>query len=185
MICDANKSSDGMGEPPMPPQCRVSYNQVLSWRYSSVFTIPCRMLSFGFHPSERARAFLRRFDPQTARAALRMDAACVHSARYPPPLRDRVADQTGLAAADDATRAIRQGRVDPAMVEAAVADVEGLVAGRTEIDRGGSSYTADTLESMAAFQADYPEWKQVYDVPMILQEIYEANVDKWVPGSNA
>ncbi|HEY7271263.1 MAG TPA: NAD-dependent epimerase, partial [Actinoplanes sp.] len=35
--------------------------------------------------------------------------------------------------------------------------------------------------SMAAFRADYPEWKQVYDVPMILQEIYEANVDKWVP----
>jgi CDP-paratose 2-epimerase len=37
------------------------------------------------------------------------------------------------------------------------------------------------IGSMAAFQADYPEWKQVYDVPMILQEIYEANVDKWVP----
>ena len=35
--------------------------------------------------------------------------------------------------------------------------------------------------SNAAFQADYPEWKQVYDVPMICQEIYEANVDKWVP----
>jgi CDP-paratose 2-epimerase len=34
--------------------------------------------------------------------------------------------------------------------------------------------------SNAAFQADYPDWKQVYDVPMILQEIYEANVDKWV-----
>ena len=28
---------------------------------------------------------------------------------------------------------------------------------------------------------DYPDWKQVYDVPMILREIYEANVDKWVP----
>ena len=37
------------------------------------------------------------------------------------------------------------------------------------------------IGSNAAFQADYPEWKQVYDVPMILQEIYEANVDKWVP----
>lgn len=32
-----------------------------------------------------------------------------------------------------------------AMVEAAVADVAGLVAGRIEIDRGGDSYTADTL----------------------------------------
>jgi CDP-paratose 2-epimerase len=37
------------------------------------------------------------------------------------------------------------------------------------------------IGSMAAFRADYPEWTQVYDVPMILQEIYEANVDKWVP----
>jgi CDP-paratose 2-epimerase len=39
------------------------------------------------------------------------------------------------------------------------------------------------IGSNAAFQADYPDWKQVYDVPMILQEIYEANVDKWVPQS--
>jgi CDP-paratose 2-epimerase len=37
------------------------------------------------------------------------------------------------------------------------------------------------IGSNARFEADYPEWKQVYDVPMILQEIYEANVDKWVP----
>jgi CDP-paratose 2-epimerase len=35
--------------------------------------------------------------------------------------------------------------------------------------------------SNAAFQADYPDWKQVYDVPMICQEIYQANLDKWVP----
>src|SRR3954452_3968599 len=34
-----------------------------------------------------------------------------------------------------------------ALVEAAVADVEGLLAGRTEIDRGGASYTADTLRT--------------------------------------
>jgi len=39
------------------------------------------------------------------------------------------------------------------------------------------------IGSNAAFQADYPDWKQKYDVPMILREIYEANVDKWVPGS--
>ena len=36
-----------------------------------------------------------------------------------------------------------------ALVTAAVADVEGLVAGRTEIDRGGASYTADTLRHLA------------------------------------
>jgi len=38
------------------------------------------------------------------------------------------------------------------------------------------------IGSNAAFQRDYPGWKQVYDVPMILQEIHQANVDKWVPG---
>jgi nicotinate-nucleotide adenylyltransferase len=36
-----------------------------------------------------------------------------------------------------------------AMVEAAVADVPGIVAGRTEIDLGGPSYTADTLAAIA------------------------------------
>jgi nicotinate-nucleotide adenylyltransferase len=35
-----------------------------------------------------------------------------------------------------------------AMVEAAVADVEGLVAGDAEIRRGGPSFTADTLATM-------------------------------------
>jgi nicotinate-nucleotide adenylyltransferase len=37
-----------------------------------------------------------------------------------------------------------------AMVEAAVGDVPGLEAGRQEIDRGGDSYTADTLAGLAA-----------------------------------
>jgi CDP-paratose 2-epimerase len=37
------------------------------------------------------------------------------------------------------------------------------------------------IGSNATFQADYPGWKQVYDVPMILNEIYEANRDRWVP----
>lgn len=40
-----------------------------------------------------------------------------------------------------------------ALVEAAVADVKGLIAGRTEIDRGGASYTADTLATLGE---DYP-----------------------------
>jgi len=39
------------------------------------------------------------------------------------------------------------------------------------------------IGSNAAFQADYPDWKQLYDVPMILQEIYEANVGTWPPQS--
>ena len=36
-----------------------------------------------------------------------------------------------------------------ALVEAAVADVTGLQAGRLEIDRGGASYTADTLQVLS------------------------------------
>ena len=40
-----------------------------------------------------------------------------------------------------------------AMVEAAVGEVPGLVPGRIEIDRGGHSYTADTL---AALGEQYP-----------------------------
>ncbi len=36
-----------------------------------------------------------------------------------------------------------------AMVEAAVSVVDGLIAGRDEIDRGGPSYTADTLMALA------------------------------------
>lgn len=40
-----------------------------------------------------------------------------------------------------------------AMVQAAVADVIGLVAGDTEIRAGGPSFTADTLERLAA---EYP-----------------------------
>jgi nicotinate-nucleotide adenylyltransferase len=35
-----------------------------------------------------------------------------------------------------------------AMVEAAIADISGLAAGRLEIDKGGPSYTADTLATM-------------------------------------
>jgi nicotinate-nucleotide adenylyltransferase len=37
-----------------------------------------------------------------------------------------------------------------AMVEAAVGDVEGLEASRVELDRGGMSYTADTLKELLA-----------------------------------
>ena len=41
-----------------------------------------------------------------------------------------------------------------AMVEAAVADVPGLAAGRLEIDAGGPSYTADTLAALARLHPD-------------------------------
>jgi nicotinate-nucleotide adenylyltransferase len=41
-----------------------------------------------------------------------------------------------------------------ALVEAAVGDVPGLEASRIEIDRGGESYTADTLQQLSAEQPD-------------------------------
>ena len=41
-----------------------------------------------------------------------------------------------------------------ALVEAVVADVEGLEASRLEIDRGGESYTADTIEELDAAEPD-------------------------------
>ncbi len=47
------------------------------------------------------------------------------------------------------TRTISPAEDRLAMVEAAVADVDGLVAGDAEIRRGGSSFTADTLASLA------------------------------------
>jgi CDP-paratose 2-epimerase len=34
---------------------------------------------------------------------------------------------------------------------------------------------------MARFRSHYPDWQMAYDVPKILREIYEANVDTWVP----
>ncbi len=36
------------------------------------------------------------------------------------------------------------------------------------------------ISSMAKFSEHYPDWQMTYDVPAILREIYEANVDKWV-----
>ena len=46
------------------------------------------------------------------------------------------------------------------MVEAAVADVPGLEAGRLEIDLGGPSFTADTL---AALAEQYAGCRAVHD----------------------
>jgi CDP-paratose 2-epimerase len=37
------------------------------------------------------------------------------------------------------------------------------------------------ISNMARFEAHYPDWTMTYDVPAILREIYEANVDRWVP----
>src|SRR6188474_2073238 len=46
------------------------------------------------------------------------------------------------------SRAITPAAQRLAMVEAAVRDVDGLEAGRLEIDHGGPSFTADTLGTL-------------------------------------
>lgn len=64
-----------------------------------------------------------------------------------------------------------------AMVEAAIDGYEGFVASRTEIDRGGDSYTADTLAELAApdrelfliigsdLVDDLPSWNRWKEIP--------------------
>src|SRR5882672_3087638 len=48
------------------------------------------------------------------------------------------------------TRALSSAADRLAMVEAAVADVDGLEASALEIERGGTSFTADTLATLRA-----------------------------------
>ncbi|NDE81593.1 MAG: nicotinate-nicotinamide nucleotide adenylyltransferase, partial [Actinobacteria bacterium] len=52
------------------------------------------------------------------------------------------------------TRQITPASDRLAMVEAAVRGVPGLVAGRIEVDRGGPSFTADTLADLAVEHPD-------------------------------
>lgn len=59
-----------------------------------------------------------------------------------------------------------------AMVEAAVADVDGLEAGRDELDRGGPSYTADTLAALAARCPDA-------DLFTVVGDDAAANITTW------
>jgi len=35
------------------------------------------------------------------------------------------------------------------------------------------------ISDLRRFRSDYPEWLMEYDVPKILQEIYELNRDRW------
>jgi CDP-paratose 2-epimerase len=37
------------------------------------------------------------------------------------------------------------------------------------------------IGSNARFAEHYPDWHLTYDVPAILQEIHDANVDRWKP----
>src|SRR4029079_4871584 len=54
----------------------------------------------------------------------------------------------------DGTRPISPAADRLAMVEAAVADVEGLIRGRGALRRGGPRFNADTLQGMATCYPD-------------------------------
>jgi nicotinate-nucleotide adenylyltransferase len=94
---------------------------------------------------ERIGVFGGTFDPihvghlvaaVNARAALGLDRVILVVANVPW----QKAGERAVTSAEDRF----------ALVEAAVGDVPGLEAGRQEIERGGESYTADTLAQLAA-----------------------------------
>jgi CDP-paratose 2-epimerase len=61
---------------------------------------------------------------------------------------------------------------------------EQITGRKAEIDYVEQARVGDHqwyISSMAKFRAHYPDWQMTYDVPKILREIYEANVDVWVP----
>ena len=67
------------------------------------------------------------------------------------------------------TRVITPAEDRFAVVEAAVADLDGVEASRIEIDRGGPSYTVETLEALAG-----------HDLFLILGADAAANLHTWV-----
>lgn len=96
-------------------------------------------------PLERIGLFGGTFDPPhvghlvtavNVRHALRLDLVILMVANVPWQ--------------KQGTRTISPADDRLAMVDAAVADVEGLVVGDLEVRRGGDSYTADTLAELAS-----------------------------------
>ena len=83
------------------------------------------------------------------------------------------------------TRAVTAAPLRLAMVEAAIAGVDGLEASAIEIERGGESYTADTLEELHAstpgaelflivgadVAAQLDTWKRIDDVRRLAELI--------------
>lgn len=41
------------------------------------------------------------------------------------------------------------------------------------------------ISDLSRFKADYPEWELEYDVPQIIREIYEANIERWMEAAIA
>jgi nicotinate-nucleotide adenylyltransferase len=73
----------------------------------------------------------------------------------------------------EGTRPITAAEDRFAVVEAAAAEIEGVEASRIELDRGGRSYTADTLEELAAA---YPG----SELFLVVGSDVAAELDTWV-----
>jgi len=78
------------------------------------------------------------------------------------------------------------GRHSNASVLEAIAlseKISGNEMGHTYVDTNRVGDHIWWIGSNARFEEHHPDWKMTYDVPAIMREIYEANVDKWVPGA--
>jgi CDP-paratose 2-epimerase len=76
------------------------------------------------------------------------------------------------------------GRHSNASVLEAIALAEKISGHEMAVEYRDANRVGDHIwwiGSNARFAAQFPDWKMSYDVPAILTEIYEANVDKWTP----
>ena len=127
--------------------------------------------------AERIGVFGGTFDP-------------VHIAHLVAALEARHAlhlDRVLLVVANEPWQKVGERHVTPAadrydMVAAAVLDVDGLEASRIEIDRGGPSYTADTLAALAqperalflivGADVDLDTWARADEVRTLAEVVY-------------
>ncbi|MGA8114746.1 MAG: NAD-dependent epimerase/dehydratase family protein [Actinocatenispora sp.] len=59
--------------------------------------------------------------------------------------------------------------------------ISGIPMKTTYVDQARMGDHQWWIGSNARFAEHYPEWKLTYDVPAILQEMHDANVDRWKP----
>ncbi|MEU7039251.1 NAD-dependent epimerase/dehydratase family protein [Streptomyces sp. NPDC046237] len=66
----------------------------------------------------------------------------------------------------------------------AIALAEKISGNEMLLERTDTPRTGDHIwwiSSNARFEQHYPDWQLTYDVPMIMQEIHEANAGRWTP----
>ncbi|MFF0738180.1 NAD-dependent epimerase/dehydratase family protein [Streptomyces chartreusis] len=66
----------------------------------------------------------------------------------------------------------------------AIALAEKISGNEMRVEHVGTPRTGDHIwwiSSNARFESHYPQWQLTYDIPMIMSEIHEANMDRWTP----